>query len=56
MQGKSSIISSCDSPSRQSSHYSRAGDGGVADGDDVLEFSFENAVEVFRRPDRYEGV
>ena len=35
---------------------SRAGDGGVGDGDHVLEFGFEDAVEVFGGADGDEGV
>ena len=33
-----------------------AGDGAVADGDDVLEFGFEDAVEVLGGADGDEGV
>jgi len=40
----------------EAAYYSRAGDCAVADGDYVLEFGFEDAVEVFGGADGDEGV
>lgn len=41
---------------RETAYYAGAGDGGVADGDHVLQFCFEDGVEVFRGADGDEGV
>ena len=38
-------------PSGQATNNSGTGDGGVADGDDVLEFSFEDTGDVVSRFD-----
>jgi hypothetical protein len=45
-----------DLPCRQPAHYPGAGNGGVADGYDILQLCFEDGVEVLRRANRDEGV
>lgn len=40
----------------QTPHDTGSGDGGVADGDDVLEFGLEDGVEVLRGADGDDGV